>query len=462
MRSSSTTLAVRFMLALATCLLFQQVAAGAERVPDDAIASIDGIVAEGIDQKKAASYAVGVVKDGRLILARGYGFADLENEVPATAETVYRLGSITKQFTALAIMQLAEQGKLSVDDDLTKFLPDYPTAGHKVTVHHLLNHTSGIQSYTIQPDFRKVTRQDLSHEELLARFKDKPFDFEPGAKWQYNNSGYYLLGMIIEKVSGKSYGDYLEEHVFRPLNMSATRYGHMRSIIPHRAAGYRLEDGQLANDDAMSMNPPGAAGALVSNVLDLIKWHQALEAGDLLSSSSYETMYRATKLADGSTHPYGYGWGLGELGGHRKLSHGGGINGFSTMIARYPDDRLAVIVLSNTAGANVGAVESRISKLLLGVEDKPDVDLPIDKELADRLIGKYAIGDLKVEVTFEDGKLYGTLDGEPKDRLRYQGKQEFVSSNDSNLRITFRPDGKQAEGFDVDSEGQKLTGSRAD
>ncbi len=429
--------------------------------PHETIKAIDRIASEDIDKKKVASYSVGVMKDGRLILARGYGFADLENDVPATAETVYRLGSITKQFTALAILQLAEQGKLSVDDELTKFLPDYPLAGHKVTVHQLLNHTSGIRSYTSQKDFMKRARLDFSHDELLAMFKNEPFDFDPGTKWLYNNSGYYLLGMIVEKASGQSYEKYLDEHIFRPVGMSATRYGHLRPLIRHRAMGYKPSIGGLINDDPLSMDAPGAAGALVSTVLDLLKWHQALEAGELLSSASYEALYRETTLADGKTQPYGYGWGLGQLGSHRKFSHGGGINGFSTMIARYPDDRLCIIVLANTAGADAGGVERRIAKFVLGVEDKPVADLPTDAELLDRFVGKYQLSEGQIEITAEDGKLYAKPPGQPRDRLKYQGEQTFVSAKKSEIRIQFMPPTGRAEGFEVDVEGQKLTAKRA-
>ena len=455
----------RFLSALVGVVLVWFVASSCRLVlaapsPDETIKAIDRIASEDIDKKKVASYAVGVMKDGRLILARGYGFADLENDVPATAETVYRLGSITKQFTAMAILQLAEQGKLSVDDELTRFLPDYPLAGHKVTIHQLLNHTSGIRSYTSQKDFMKRARQDFSHDELLAVFKNEPFDFDPGTKWLYNNSGYYLLGLIIEKASGQSYEKYLDEHIFRPVGMSATRYGHLRPLIRHRAMGYKPFIGGLINDDPLSMDAPGAAGALVSTVLDLLKWHQALEAGDLLSSASYEAMYRETTLADGRTRPYGYGWGVGQLASHRKLSHGGGINGFSTMIARYPDERLAVIVLSNTAGADTGGVERRIAKFVLGVEDKPVVDLPTDAELLERFTGKYQLTEGEIEITAEDGKLFAKPPGQARDRLKYQGDQTFVSAKKAEIRIQFMPPTGRADGFELDIEGQKLTAKR--
>ncbi|MEX2114555.1 MAG: serine hydrolase domain-containing protein [Pirellulales bacterium] len=449
-------------LGLAIALAAICTSSPAAPVPEGAIAAIDRIAAEEIDQKKVASYAVAVVKDGSLVLARGYGYSDLENDVPATAETVYRLGSITKQFTAMAIMLLDEDDKLSVDDELTRFLPDYPTQGHKVTVRHLLNHTSGIKSFTSLPSFHKHARLDMSHDEMLALFKDESFDFEPGAKWGYSNSGYYLLGMIIEKASGKSYAEYLQEQIFRPLGMSATRYGDTQPLIRHRAMGYRLMNGELVNDESISMTAPFAAGALVSNVLDMVKWHQALEGDSLLSSASYEAMYQKTKLTNGVPRPYGYGWQLGELAGHLRQGHGGGIQGFSTMIGRYPKDRLCVIVLSNTATANSGAVESRIAKLLLAVEEKPVADLPIDAELASQLTGKYRLEVLELEILAEDGKLYVKLKGQPRDRLKYQGQRQFVSSENSELRMTFTPADGKAERIEGETEGEKLSATRAE
>jgi D-alanyl-D-alanine carboxypeptidase len=430
-------------------------------VPAGAIDRIDTIVRAGLE-KKIASYAIAVVKDGRLVLARGYGYADLENSVPATAETIYRLGSITKQFTSLAILQLAEAGKLSIDDELTKFLPDYPVQGHKVTIHQLLNHTSGIKSYTSLPNFFRTARQDLTSEEMLALFKDQPFDFEPGEKMQYNNSGYYLLGVIIEKVSGQTYAEYLAEHIFKPLGMHATRYGDNRPLIPFRAQAYKRARGELVNDDPISMNAPGAAGALVSNVLDLVKWHQALEAGDFLSSASYDSLYRPTKLADGKEQKYGYGWGLGEIAGHRKLSHGGGINGFSTMIARYPDDRLAVIVLSNTAGAPSPGIESRIARVMLGIEEKPVVDLPADEQLLKPLLGTYELNDGKLQITMEEGKLHAQLPSQPRDRLKYQGDQQFVSSFNDDVRFTFKLADGKVTGVDIEGPGGSSSAKRVE
>jgi D-alanyl-D-alanine carboxypeptidase len=458
---SSSSAGLRRWCAAVCAFALLAPAAHAGPVPAGATDRIDAIVREGLD-KKVASFAVAVMKDGRLVLARGYGYADLENSVPATAETVYRLGSITKQFTSMAIMQLAEQGRLALDDELTEFLPDYPTQGNKVTIHHLLNHTSGIKSYTSLPGFFRTARQDLSPDDMLALFKDQPFDFEPGTKWQYNNSAYYLLGMVIEKASGQTYAEYLADHVFKPLGMHATRYGDTRPLIPHRAQGYKRARGEIVNDDPISMTAPSSAGALVSNVLDLIKWHQALEAGDFLSSPSYEAMYRPTTLADGKIQNYGYGWGLGETSGHRKLSHGGGINGFSTMIARYPDDRLAVVVLSNTAGAPAGGIEARIAKVMLGIEIRPVVDLAVDEDMLKPLVGTYELMDGKLQITIEEGKLHFQPPGQTRDRLKYQGDHEFVASNSDDVRVKFKLVEGKVEAVEIETPSQTLSAKRVE
>jgi CubicO group peptidase (beta-lactamase class C family) len=459
-------------------------AAPAAAASAGAIAAIDRIASAEIDQKKVASYAVAVVKDGRIVLARGYGFADLENEVPATAETVYRLGSITKQFTAMAIMLLVEDGKLSVDDELTKFLPDYPIGERKITIRHLLNHTAGLKDYTRTRDFDKFARLDHSHDEMRALFQNEPPDFAPGTRWGYSNANYYLLGLIIEQASGQKYEDFLEQRIFQPLHMSATRYGHPQQLIPRRANGYKYFFGQLTNDDGISMDPPFAAGALVSNIIDMIKWHQALEAGALVSSKSYEEMARPTTLANGTSRPYGYGWRLGRLSGHNTIGHGGGINGFSTMISRYPDDRLAVVVLSNTSGADPGAVSDRIAKVMLGIEEeaerrenKPDAerpdpdksnaetpiaDSPIDAALLEQLTGKYRFMDEEIEIISQDGQLLARLKGRTPDRLQHQGERKFVHAGDSELRITFTPHEGQATEFEVQGPRYKFGGKRVE
>lgn len=244
---------------------------------------VDSVATAAISEKSIAGVSVAIVKNGRTVLAKGYGFADLENDVPATAETVYRIGSVTKQFTSAAIMRLMEQGKLSLDDTLQKFLPAFPTHGNRVTVRHLLNHTSGIKSYTsLGPKWARVVRLDLMTDSLIALVANEPFDFKPGDAYRYNNSGYFLLGMIIEKLSGKPYGQYLKDEFFTPLGLKSTIYCDQAPLIKHRAQGYATQTtggGGFINAEPLSMTQPYAAGSLCSSVNDLVVWTQALSSG---------------------------------------------------------------------------------------------------------------------------------------------------------------------------------------
>ena len=334
---------------------------------------IDSVVQAEMARSKTPGMSVAVQRGNDILLARGYGLADVEHSVPASAETVYRIGSITKQFTAAAIMQQVEAGKIGLQDELAKLLPGYPVQGHRVTLHHLLTHTSGIKSYTsLGPKFwNEASRMDLSDSQMVALFQDAPFDFEPGAKWLYNNSGYYLLGMIVEKASGLPYRKYLRERLLEPLGLRATSYCAERPIVPHRAQGYEVREGVLMNDDPIGMNTPGAAGAMCSTVLDLLAWRRALFGNQVVNAESLGRMTTPVRLNNDSVTTYGYGLGIGTLDGHRSISHGGGINGFITQLSYYPDDDITVAVLGNLGGAPSGRVAQLIARLMLGLSLPP-------------------------------------------------------------------------------------------
>ncbi len=291
--------------------------------------------------------AVLVMKDGEVLLRKGYGLADLEQGIPIEPDMVFRIGSVTKQFTAAAILLLEEEGKLSVEDDLRKHLPDFPTSGRSITIAQLLTHTSGIRSYTDMADFGKKAREDMSVDEIIALFRDEPLGFEPGEKYAYNNSGYVLLGAIIEKASGKTYEAYLREKIFEPLGMSQTYYGSASRIIPRRAQGYDEVNAEFENAKYLSMSIPYAAGALLSTVDDLAKWDRALYGTGLLSQASLDKWWRPFLLANGESIHYGYGWSISSYEGHRVVGHGGGINGFTCHLLRMPEDRVFVTVLTN-------------------------------------------------------------------------------------------------------------------
>jgi len=416
---------------------------------------VDSVATAAVAEHRTAGVSVAVVKNGRTVLAKGYGFADLENDVPATAETVYRIGSITKQFTSAAIMKLIEQGKLSLDDTLQKFLPNFPTQRNRVTVRHLLNHTSGIKSYTsLGPRWARVVRLDLAPDSVVALFANEPFDFKPGDAYRYNNSGYFLLGMIIEKLSGKPYGQYLQDEFFAPLGLESTMYCDQAPLIKHRAQGYATQPGgKFINAEPLSMTQPYAAGALCSTVNDLVTWTQALSSGKVVSPASYRLMTTPGTLNDGKPITYGFGLGTGTLGGHRQVSHNGGINGFISELHHYPDDSVITVVLTNTGALTAVQLERLIARRALGIKDLPAV--PIDASALERLVGAYQIGSTRVRMFVEGGRLRAESPGAPAFGLKHVGGGRFVRDDNDDVQFEFAA-GTPAPSF-VRRQGSNVT-----
>ena len=310
---------------------------------------IEEYLSKEMQAQQIPGVALAVVKDGKIVLARGYGLANVEHQVPVKPETIFQSGSTGKQFTATAVMMLVEEGKLSLEDKITKYFPDAPESWGKITLRHLLTHTSGMTDYP--PDFD--LRRDYTEDDLLQRIKAIPLAFQPGEKWSYSNLAYVTLGILIHKVSGKFYGDFLQERVFKPLDMSTARIISEADIIPNRAAGYRVANGQLKNQNWVSPSLNTTAdGALYLTVYDMAKWDVALYTEKLLKRSSLEQMWTPVKLNDGQTFPYGFGWGLGNVRGHRVIEHGGSWQGFKAQISRYVDDKLTIILFANQTRAN--------------------------------------------------------------------------------------------------------------
>jgi CubicO group peptidase (beta-lactamase class C family) len=327
---------------------------------------VDALVEAERERHRIPGISLAVVREGQVVLAKGYGLANVEGSVPAEPDTVYAIYSVTKQFTAAAVMLLVEEGALSLDDPISRHLPDLPPAWGPATVRHLLNHTSGIKSYTSLPDFRQHIRRDMTAEEVLGWVREFPLEFAPGEKHLYNNTGYFLLGLLIEKASGKPYGEYLAERIFRPLGMSATQLDDLREIIPKRASGYSWESERRRNADRVSPTQPYSAGALVSTVEDLARWDAALYGDAILSRVIREQMWTPTRLDDGTTANYGFGFALGSYHGHRTVQHGGGAPGFLTAFHRFPEARLTVIVLTNLDRGDPGRLAVRIAGYYLG------------------------------------------------------------------------------------------------
>jgi D-alanyl-D-alanine carboxypeptidase len=420
---------------------------------------VDSVATATVAEHRTAGVSIAMVKNARTVLAKGYGFADLENDVPATAETVYRIGSITKQFTSAAIMRLMEQGKLSLDDTLQKFLPAFPTQGNRVTVRHLLNHTSGIKSYTsLGPKWARVMRLDLAPDSLVALFANEPFDFKPGDAWAYDNSGYFLLGMIIAKLSGKPYGQYLQDEFFTPLNLKSTLYCDQAPLIRHRAQGYASRpSGGFINAEPMSMTQPYAAGSLCSTVSDLVAWTLALSSGKVVSPASYKLMTTPGTLNDGKPLTYGFGLGVGAVGGHRQVSHNGGINGFISELHHYPDDSGITVVLTNTGALAAVQLERLIARRALGIKELPAV--PIDASALERLVGDYAIGTTRLRVFVEGGRLRAQPSGAAAFGLKHIGGGRFVRDDNDDVQYEFAA-GTPAPSFVRRQGGNVTTATR--
>lgn len=315
-----------------------------------------------------------VAENGKVIFKKGFGMANMEWEIPNAPDTKFRLGSITKQFTAMLIMQLVEKGKLKLDGKITDYLPDYPKpTGDKVTLHHLLTHTSGIPGYTEFPNFfRDVSRDPYPPAAFVKTFADSALLFEPGAKFSYSNSGYFLLGVIIEKVTGKPYEQVLAENILVPLGMKSTGYDHFNTIIKKRAAGYQKNAAGYDNAPYLDMSIPYSAGALYSTVEDLYLWDQALYTNKLLSEPSKALMFKPYIPASGSSYAYGWGVGKAPIGRTQDsvmvIEHGGGINGFNTLISRLPNEKHLIVLFSNAGGAPLGAMSQSLRGILF---DKP-------------------------------------------------------------------------------------------
>ena len=301
------------------------------------------------DLGRIPGVSLAVVRNGQVILAKAYGLANVEHQVPVKPETIFQSGSVGKQFTATAIMMLVEDGKLSLEDRINKYFPEAPAAWQNITVRHLLTHTAGTTDYPNDFDFRK----DYTEDELLKRAEGIPLAFQPGEKWSYSNLGFVILGILIHKVSGQFYGDFLQERIFKPLGMNTARIISEQDIVPNRSSGYVLVNGELKNQGWVSPSLNTTAdGALYLTVYDMAKWDAALYGERLLKKTSLENMWTPVKLNNGKTEGYGFGWGVNEVHQHRIIEHGGSWQGFKSHIARYPDDKLTVIVFANLAQSN--------------------------------------------------------------------------------------------------------------
>ncbi|HYK19755.1 MAG TPA: serine hydrolase domain-containing protein [Pyrinomonadaceae bacterium] len=411
------------------------------RANEDLGNRIDAI-AKQLLSRHTAGVSIAVARDGRLILARGYGLANVEHSVTVTPETVFHIASISKNILAAVVLQLVDEGKLRLDDDVTKYMPEAPTQGHHVTVRQLLNHSSGIYSFTSLPNAADNERLELTHEQVLALIKDKPFDFEPGTRWRYDNSAFYLAGMVVERVTKQEYGAYVREHVFKPLGMTSASLCYARMVVPHLASGYEVDGGALVNAAFMTWKLPFAGGAVCATASDLLKWEEALDTGRVLTPSSLAVMRTPTMLADGTQIDYGLGTRLGSLDGHRVLGHTGGRGGFRPLLESFPDDHLTIVILVNmgdAASPSPVAVAPEIARAALGLKKNALLDLAVPSAELTALSGKYDSDEGPVEIFAGDGKLHFRIPGTHIEGvLRRQAENAYAIDDNKEARFVVR------------------------
>jgi CubicO group peptidase (beta-lactamase class C family) len=405
-------------------------------------------------QKNYTSDATGatilVMKDGEKVLRKAYGKANLELDIDMTPENVFEIGSITKQFTAVGILMLLEEGKLSLDDDITKYIPDYPTHNNKITIHHLLTHTSGIKSYTSIPSLREFARKDLSVTELIDAFKNEPMDFKPNEEFRYNNSGYVLLGYIIEKITGKPYEEFVQKRFFDKLKMKNTYYGSQSKIIKNRASGYQQRDDNYVNAAYISMTIPYAAGSLMSTVDDLYIWNTAIRKHKLISKETTQKAFTNYTLNNGNNINYGYGWFTTKIKDVPMIEHGGGIFGFTSQGVYVPSENVYVIILTNCDCNSPSDIAYQVAAMTIGKPYPTEKDaITLSNEQLDKWVGAYEFDDSSIRaITRKGNQLYSQrFDGNTafkiyplsENHFFYEGSfTEIIFNDGSEKKAIFR------------------------
>lgn len=355
---------------------------------------LDTFVETQMREQKVPGVAIAVLRKGEIVVAKGYGRATLEHDVSVTTDTIFQSGSVGKMFTAAAVMAEVERGTMKLDEPIVRYLPDAPASWRPITIRHLLTHTSGIAEFGANFDYKR----DYADDELVKTAYQLPLEFEPGARWNYSNTGYLLLGILVQKASGQSYLDILDKKVFKPLGMKTARGISDADIVPHRASGYQLVNDVLKNQDWVSPTMNATAdGSLYFSLNDMIAWSRGVEQGAVLSSASWKQIYTPVRLNSGKPFPYGFGWGVAEAGGHPRYQHGGAWQGFRTFYSRYLGDDLAVILLTNSANTKLETFMNGIAGLwdpaLVAPGVRPAPEPEIDRRVS-ALLEKARTGTL--------------------------------------------------------------------
>jgi CubicO group peptidase (beta-lactamase class C family) len=425
----------------------------------------DSLAQAFLAERGAPSVSIGVVRGKDTIVMKAWGKADLEQDVSATAKSVYRIGSVTKQFTAAAVMQLVEQGKVRIDDSIATYLPSLPAAWRAVTVHQLLNHTSGIPSYTsLGAAWALRWGEEMPPDTLVALTAAAPMRFAPGTKWEYDNTGYVVLGMLIEKVAGRPWGTDIEERFAKPLGLTDTHNCMATPLVPRRAHGYGPEGNGWTNAPYLAMSQPYAAGAICSTVGDIARWNRALHTGKVVSPASYALM-TTPQAGPAAEARYGFGLRRDTVGGRPMIAHNGGIHGFITENAWVPSEELSVTVLTNAGSARIDGLRRQLTLAALGVSlDQPSKIVPLSAAERARYVGVYALalpgGTRDFTVAEQRDQLTGQLAGQGANPILHYGEHTFGVSFDPTVRLTFVIEGGRATKIVLLQQGRRSEGAR--
>jgi CubicO group peptidase (beta-lactamase class C family) len=433
-------------------------------------AYIDSLIAANFDENGPGGVLL-VAKDGEPIYRKGFGFASLELEVKNDPSMSYRIGSVSKQFTAVAVLQLVQKGEIYLDDPVTKYLPDYNTYGETITINHLLSHTSGIPSYTENPVFAEKMFEDQSKKELIESFEKDSLLFKPGTDWSYSNSGYVLAGLVVEKVSGMDLNDYYQQFIFDPLEMNNTYIGTYDKVLPNTAYGYAsAADGNYRPARYLSWTWPYAAGSIISSVDDMLKWDNALYTEKILNREMKAEAWKPFILDDGRLANYGYGWGVSRYLDTRIIAHGGGINGFVCMGIRIPKERVYVILLTNSTTVSPGPIAEKIALKVANLPQpkakpmaNPDFDLSAYEGAyqvhtsGGRIVSNYSDTPIYRYITLDGDTLRSQKSGEGKKALIPVKKDLFYfKDSDLNYLQFFRGEKGETVALEIYTEPVKF------
>jgi CubicO group peptidase (beta-lactamase class C family) len=436
--------AIKFFLVLAwTCVtgdISSSQSSKPARVPDQEVVARVNEYMDALAKLNRFRGTILIARDGRVLTTSSYATANLEDDVANARRTKFHLASITKTFTAMAVVMLQERDKLSVQDPICKYLSECPAAWQRVSIHHLLTMSSGIPNFTDFPDWLQTRALPSNYASTIARFKDKPLDFQPGEKYNYSNSGYVLLAYIIEKVSGKTYEGFLRENIFAPLGMVNSGYDDNKVLLQHRAIGYAREGLRLVRAPYLNISVVKGAGGLYSTVDDLFLWDQALYTEKLVSRKSLQTIFTIHK------GDFGYGWHIDEQFKRRRIFYDGVQIGFKTSISRYPDDKVSIILLTNSDDVFINSAIHDLGAIVFGEKyalPKARATVPQDAKIYDAYVGRYELeADFVLDVTKEGNRLIGEAVGRKFELLPETDTRFFVRDYDAQIMFTFVRDEK--------------------